>query len=141
MREVDDPPSFQWRLQARGARLTGQQKARMVQIVEELCERVAGARAAVAFEFEPLAVVATIHALPTDAMRRRARARAGELSELGWRGLAARALLWRRGLGSSRLPELQRLRDRQCLREELVAANAELMRDFERAARAPKAGP
>lgn len=141
MREVDDIPSFKWRLQARGTRLNGQHKARMVETIEELCQRIAGEHVAVSFEFEPLAVIATVSALPSDAMRQRARKRASALRGLGWQGLAARAMLWRRGLGSSQLSELERLMVRKLLREELVAATAELMCDFEQAAALSKTRP
>lgn len=124
------PLSFQWRLQAPGGVLTGQQKAAMAERMEEISERVSSGRARVEFSFDRGAVIARISAKIDPGMRQRSEVRAQDHVRRGLSGALARFLLWRHGLGVQARDELERRFQDRYLLEEQGEATAALMHDF-----------
>lgn len=125
------PTSFEWRLQSESSLRTGQQKAAMVDRMEEIAQRIARGRASLEFSYDKEAVIAKVSAKTSPEMVERSAAKAAEHTSKGFKGLLSRFLLFRHGLGEEARQKLQTLLARQYLLEEQDRATNQLMAEFQ----------
>lgn len=124
------PTSFEWRLQSPNGALSGQQKAAMVDKMEEIAERIGSGRALLEFSYDTGAVIAKVSAKINKSMVERSKTKAHDDTSKGFKGFLAKALLFRHGLGLDARIELESRLAQQYLRQEQNKATAELLEAF-----------
>lgn len=129
---IAPPPSFLWSVNSTRGLFTGEQKAALVDRMEQIAERVGGPATKVEFSYDVGSVIAKISAKPDPDMVERARQRAEDATSRGWHGLLAGALLFWHGIGPAGRAELQsRLADGY-LRAELSDATGKMQSQFKK---------
>jgi hypothetical protein len=122
--------AFELRVQSPRGFLSGEQKALLVDKMEEIATRIAQGRAKIEFSFDLGAVIAKISAKTSPEMIERAKHRARSTSSRGFQGLWAKMLFFWHGLGPEAKVELEKMLVDDYLKDEQSKATLELLQSF-----------
>lgn len=127
---ASSPSFFVWSLKSPTGAFTGEQKALLVDKMEEIAQLLTHGKAQFEFIFDEAEVSVKISAKTTPEMIATASAKARRMSRSGISGFVARALLFIRGLGRETLDELERRLTSDFLAQEQRLATEALSSEF-----------
>ena len=126
------PTSFVWRINAPHGVFTGEQKAQLVERMEEIIQRVSHGNALVEFSYDTASVIAKISAKTNAIMKDRAKEQAEKTTQRGFTGFVTRLLLFWYGAGQNAKAQLIERMEMDFLHKEQAKATAQLLTSFQK---------
>ena len=127
---VDKAESFEWRINSPRGFFSGEQKAALVERMEEIAERISQGQAEVEFSYDVGSVIAKIRAKIDEPMRERSQAKARRTATRGVTGLVAWSVMRWNGMGKDAQAKLIAGLEADYLRDEKAWATAEMAKAF-----------
>lgn len=126
------PLAFEWRINSQHGQFSGEQKAELVDRMEQIADKLSRGTAKVEFSYDVGSVIAKISAKTNESMINRAKARAEADLNRGFQGFITKLLiLWNaRGARKELEAKLSERLASDYLKEEQAKATAELLLAF-----------